>query len=129
MKTLKFTSLILVLFFFGYMSHSQTIELTITDINYTAGDYYDLHYAIYDYTQTPTLQYWDNPNPYLTINTGPNTYSNITVPWTFSKDVEAAIFEIKIRVYKNGTVYRDDTSGLLNSDGYYAGNIPLSVSF
>jgi len=129
MKTLKTTFLIFAFLILSSILNAQTIQLTINDNNYISGDVYTLHYAIYDYSKTPSLQYVDYPNPYWTINTGPNTYPNITVPWAVDRDVAATIFEIKIRVYKNGTLYRDDTSGLINSDGYYAGNIALSVSF
>ncbi|MDP1621272.1 MAG: hypothetical protein Q8M08_02930 [Bacteroidales bacterium] len=116
------------LFSLSIVTQAQTIQLTITDNNYVSGDQYALHYAIYDYTLTPTLQYIDYPNPFQTFSV-PTTFSNVTIPFGVPKDAAATIYEIKIRVYKNGSVYRDDTSGLINSDGYYAGNIPLSVSF
>ena len=127
MKTLKFICLIFVLFLLSNVSQSQTIQLTISDDNYVSGDVYTLYFAIYDYSKTPNLQYYSpSPSQYFY---SPNTYSDVPVPWQVDQDVEATVFEIKIRVYKNGAIYRDDTSGLLNSDGYYAGNIPLSVYF
>lgn len=103
-------------------STSQTTcSLTINDDN--PGTYQATIYVL-DYRYTPP----QNPytEPAQTAYAGGNT---LTINYNVEPDIYAKVFRLYVVVVKNGSITRSDFSDFLNSDGYQAGNIPVSVSF
>jgi len=123
MKAIKFFSIILTFFILSNVSYAQSIEVTIN--NYNSTHTYLMVIVVYDYTASPT-NIWTTTTP---IQLSAAVTSNISI-FPVAKDVVADIYQIKIWVEDVTTsVIRSDQTGLLNSDDYYVGNIPLSVTF
>jgi hypothetical protein len=121
MKAIKIIGLGLVFFVLSCVANAQSIQVTIN--NFNSNHTYYLVIKVYDYTATPTNIWTSTPIP-LTSAVTPD------IPiYQVPKDVAADIYQIKIGVEDmNTSVTRTDQTGLLNSDDYYVGNIPLSVS-
>jgi|WetSurMetagenome_2_1015567.scaffolds.fasta_scaffold50444_2 hypothetical protein len=121
MKAIKIIGLGLVFFVLSCVANAQSIQVTIN--NFNSSHTYYLVIKVYDYTATPTNVWTSAPIQLTSAVT-----SNIPI-YQVSKDVAADIYQIKIGVEDMNTqVTRTDQTGLLNSDDYYVGNIPLSVS-
>jgi hypothetical protein len=121
MKAIKLFSIVLALFMLCTVSRAQSIQVTINNFN-SAHTYY-LLIKIYDYTASPSNIC--SPPPIQLTQAVTSNISICQVP----KDIEEDIYQIKIWVEDvTASVIRPDQTGLLNSDDYYVGNIPLSVS-
>ena len=120
MKAIKIIAICLVFTVLSCVVQAQSIQVTIN--NFNSSHTYYLVIKVYDYTATPT-NVWTSPVIQLTS-------AVTTVPiYQVPKDVAADIYQIKIGVEDwNTSVTRTDQTGLLNSDDYYVGNIPLSVT-
>jgi hypothetical protein len=121
MKAIKIIGLGLVFFVLSCVANAQSIQVTIN--NYNSSHTYYLVIKVYDYTASPTLV-WTSAT--ITL---PGAVTQGIPIYQVPKDVAADIYQIKIGVEDwNTSVTRTDQTGLLNSDDYYVGNIPLSVS-
>jgi len=126
MKTIKLFCIILGFFLFSGTMYGQSIAITIDDANYVSTDYYTFTgWVVKDMsTFIPTTICLDSPGTLLNYPT-----DNPGISCGLTKDVTAKIFQIRIRVKKNNSVERDGVSALLNSDDFYAGNTPVTVTF
>lgn len=121
MKAIKIIGLGLAFFVLSCVANAQSIQVTIN--NFNSNHTYYLVIKVYDYTASPTNICTSSQQLYSAVTSGISICQ-------VSKDVISKIYQVKIWVEDvNTSVIRTDQSALLNSDDYYAGNIPLSVTF